>query len=628
MGFLEDLRYFGPGLPPVRALELGGRKLLKAARKRRLKARLAVESAASVPARLGLPAGAPERVAALRERWAPLAGHPALAIDPRHATPDVLRARADHVRAGYQLLFGRRIEVGWPPRWAWRWQGTPQAETFAADVRSTWELQRLFGLLPLAREAADADRVRAEAAATAYLEAVLGFHRGHREPAGLAWASALEVGLRLVALAQGLPFVVRSEAFARHETALLEMLDRHGRWLAVDLSLDKVVRGNHLLGELAGLVAAGALFAPLPEWARSAREVLQTEILRQIHPDGVSVEQSLTYEKFILEFLVVAGGLSAAAGAPFDAPVRERLRAQIDHLRAVTTPAGGVPHVGDCDSGRGADWGEPDPDRTPDLLRRAQEVFGPVPEPETPPWVRLFPQGGHAVVRPAPGDYAFLRAGPFGWGKRGPASHSHRDRLCPVLWVGGEPLLVDPGVYGYRVGRRDRDADRVARAHSGVDVVDALGPRPDGTFRWRDFGGEARLEPAPGDALGVSASLVWPSRGGALLWHRSLRYNVLDDTWSIADRLSGPWTGPVTWSWVLAPGVRVEPSGEGGRYRLTLPSGRCRVLVVEDPVRGGPEPGWLATAYGERVRTVVLRWQQDTPVDTPPFECSVRILPA
>ena len=91
------------------------------------------------------------------------------------------------------------------------------------------------------------------------------------------------------------------------------------------------------------------------------RELLQSEILEQFHSDGVSVEQSLTYEKFILEFLVVAGEASAIGGEPFSEPVRRRLLDSATHLETVTAPDGLLPQVGDCDSGRGADWGDPDP---------------------------------------------------------------------------------------------------------------------------------------------------------------------------------------------------------------------------------------------------------------------------
>ena len=67
----------------------------------------------------------------------------------------------------------------------------------------------------------------------------------------MAWSSALELGLRLIAVAQALPGLAGTAAFKVHGDTVLTFLDRHCRWLCADLSLDKVVRGNHLLGELA-----------------------------------------------------------------------------------------------------------------------------------------------------------------------------------------------------------------------------------------------------------------------------------------------------------------------------------------------------------------------------------------
>ncbi len=379
MGILADLRYFGPSLGLGRGASLLQAKAKKAVGKSRVhRALRRGESDRALLDRLGLPAEAAARRERLQQLLEPLArlGLPDVPPDPAG-----VEARAEAVLAGRQVLFGREVETGWPPRWSWRWEGTENAALLAADVRSTWEIQRLQGILPLARGARlAADPGCGARYAEAYVLALFDFHRAHPGPDGLAWESALELGLRLVALVQGLALIAPSAAFAASDVALVKLVDRHARALAADLSLDKVVRGNHLLGELAGLLAAGRLFPEAaPAWWGSVpvAEILEAEILRQFHPDGVSVEQSLTYEKFVLEFLAVAGEASELRGAPFSAPVRERLAAATAHLEAVTAPDGALPRVGDCDSGRGADWGAPDPHRPGGLPARLRRVFGP-----------------------------------------------------------------------------------------------------------------------------------------------------------------------------------------------------------------------------------------------------------
>lgn len=637
MGLWDDLLYFGPAIGLRRGCRLLGVKVRKSVRKYRLsRALLAPEPEGPLLARVQLSADPEARLAELRGLWAELPAHPGLAPWPQEDPEPGARA----VLAGRQVLFGQEVTVGWPPRWGWRWDDTPNASLLSGDVRSTWELQRLQGLLPLARAAARGGAApEAETFAAGYLDAVLDFHRVHPGPFGLAWASALEVGLRLVALAQGLPLVAPTEAFGRAHLELLRMLDRHARWLRADLSLDKVVRGNHLLGELAGLTAAGYL---LPDargswWAGlDVPRLLGEETLRQVAADGTGVEQSLTYEKFVAEFLVVAGSLAAARDRPFPEAVRERLAAAAAHLEAVTAPDGTLPRIGDCDSGRGADWGDGDPHRPGPLATRLQAVFGrrgeatelaqarEVPVEAAGVRVVRFPQGGHLVLRHPRGHFLFLRGGPFGWGIPGPASHSHADWLSPVLYLEGEPLWVDPGVFGYGVGADLRDADRDWEAHNALVFEESPGPYPAGTFRWEEIGPPAvvdlREEP---EGVEIQGRVRWGRGAKSLLWHRSIRYNQLDDTWLIRDRTSGDIPGPMTWAFHFAPGVGVEEAEAPGAFRVRMPSGRTRTLRFAPGGTVVLEPGRVAPAYGRRTEAVVLRRR----LDEAPVKSEVRLLP-
>jgi len=621
VGAIDDLIYFGPRLGPLRAARLFAAKTAKRRRLARVDAALvASESAETRARRLGLPEAAPDRLALLRERLAGAAT--VLPLTPGPA--DAARGRA--VTRGRQLLFGAEQEVGWPPNWDWRWDGDPRAETFAADVRSTWEIQRLQGILPLARVAAAAQSsVDRDQAAGNYLDAVRSFHRRHPGPAGTAWESALELGLRLIALAQGSAAVAPTEAFKLHADLVLEILDRHARRLRADLSLDKVVRGNHLLGELAGLVVVGHL---IPE-ARAAwgdgldvQALLEREILAQFHPDGVNVEQSLTYEKFILEFLVVVAVMARLRDRPLADEVLERMDAAADHLRACAGTAGKLPHVGDCDSGRGADLGDTDPDdpgrvllamsglsipasssaSTQDLL----EVEG------TGPRVREFPHGGH-VVAGGKGMFLFLRGGRFGHGIPGPCSHSHADLLAPVIHVRGEAVLVDPGVYGYAIGP-DRDAERRRAAHNAIDLDPPAPPEPAGLFRWRRIPRAATLRVTPEDEGfrldGASALGPGPR---PLLWHRVLRYNQLAESWSIVDSIRGSYRGPVIWAFHFAPGASLEPIE--GAVRVRLGSGTRVLLRLWPAGEVRLETGWVAPAYGRRVEAPVAVRRLEAPFD-------------
>jgi heparinase II/III-like protein len=600
VGFLADIRYFGFAIGPGPGSRLAFLKLQKTLRKRRLARVLAQDEPESQRLRrLGLPENREARVALLRNAWKPLA-------DSTVLRPDAPRETADRVLAGVESLFGQDLAVGWPPRWNWRWDGTENAVLFARDVRSTWELQRLQGILPLAAAAHGSAGEERERYAAAYLEAIDGFQKQHPGPDGIAWASALELGLRLGALTQGLPLVCETAAFLRHEAMLLSLLDRQARWLAADLSLDKVVRGNHLLGELAGLLAVGHLVpsARTTWWGTlPVRSLLETEILRQFHEDGVSVEQSLTYEKFVLEFLTLAGEAARRRDDPFEAEAAARLCAAAAHLEAATAPDGTLPRVGDCDSGRGAFDAE-DPHRPRNAIARARRVFARAPSGSRPPMERAwFETGGHVVLHPVPGNFLFVRGGPFGWGIPGPAAHSHADWFAPVVYLDGEAVLIDPGVFGYDVGAELRDAYRSWEAHCGFVPGPEQGPRPAGLFRWRRWNGRAEIQALP-ESAGAAGWVRW--NDGPLLWHRSISYNQLRRGWTIKDRLEGRRPSSVRWSFHLAPGTEALPSEPFGSFRLTLRSGKVVELRFDPPGENQIQEGWMAPAYGRREPCLVV----------------------
>jgi len=227
--------------------------------------------------------------------------------------------------------------------------------------------------------------------------------------------------------------------------------------------------------------------------------------------------------------------------------------------------------------------------------------------------LRRFPDGGHVVVRD--GDsYLFLRGGPFGHGIPGPASHSHADLLAPVLYLDGEAVLVDPGVYGYAVGPTLRDGLRGWQAHTAVAFEAVAGPIPAGTFRWRRIPSPARLTgEITSEGVLVEGEVRRGPRGNPLLWHRSIHYNQLRRIWLILDRFSQTATGPVNWAFRFAPGVGLEQTDVAGVYRVVLPSGRMWRLTLDPVGEIVVEDGWIAPAYGSMVTAPILRRRLGTP---------------
>ena len=136
---------------------------------------------------------------------------------------------------------------------------------------------------------------------------------------------------------------------------------------------------------------------------------------------------------------------------------------------------------------------------------------------------RSFPDAGMYVIRDAwtPGaDVGFLRCGPFGLGGEGHCAHAHCDLLSIVLWVRGQPVLVDSGTYSYEDPWRDNF--RLTAAHNTVMIDGNDQAIPLRKFNWKqvpeshciDWNGErARGVLACSGQVEISRELAHPRAG-------------------------------------------------------------------------------------------------------------------
>jgi len=198
----------------------------------------------------------------------------------------------------------------------------------------------------------------------------------------------------------------------------------------------------------------------------------------------------------------------------------------------------------------------------------------------------------------------FVRGGPFGWGIPGPAAHSHADWLSPVFYLDGEPVLMDPGVFGYDIGMDLRNAFRTWEAHSTIQPRPENGPLPAGLFRWSHFDARCEIQVLENAAVG---RVIWAG-GEPLLWHRSIGYNQLRRGWRIEDRVESTSPRPVRASLHFAPGTTADKGPRPGEMQVALRSGRVLQLRFEPPADLEVGTGWVAAAYGRRETGLVLTY--------------------
>jgi hypothetical protein len=232
------------------------------------------------------------------------------------------------------------------------------------------------------------------------------------------------------------------------------------------------VLGNHVVRNAKALVLGGVAFADGALRGQGER-LLRRELPEQILPDGGHYERSPLYHALVLRDLLE---VRAAASADWlDEPI-ERMR----RFAAALTRPDGLPF--------------PFND-APLELAPALELPGPQQG------LTVFESTGYAVLRQ--GDVVLaLDCGP-------PSppflpAHAHADALSFQLWVGGEPVVVDPGTRTYEAGP-ERNAFRGTRAHATVALDGGDQFEPWGAFRSGPLPTVRLLGREP-----LRASVEWP----------------------------------------------------------------------------------------------------------------------
>ena len=594
---------------------------------------------------------------------------PAVGVDVGAARSLLLRAK--EIEAGRWQVFGKAADVsGEDPDW-FRDPGTgrqaPAAGSYAFDlpyrdqekvgnVKNLWEVSRLHHLTVLAAAFHETGEARYAERALAHLAS---WCRANPPLQGIHWVSGIELGLRLIAfvwmrrLLAAYPGVTAS---FEHDETFRKQLHAHQAWIAAFYSRGSSAN-NHLIAEMAGLLAAARAFPLFPEsagWAAQAAARLERESKRQTFRDGLNRELASDYHVFVLELLLVAGIEADATSDPSRAPLSDaywrRVRAMADALAATVDAQLGTARQGDGDDGRVLVLDGPEHSPVGILLQTCAHIFGPSPWwPETPspnnkpgsvgaallsalarPRRDLAPlrapsrpsaftDGGIALLRDAePGpDEIWCRVdcGPHGF--LATAAHAHADALSFELRLGGLPILVDAGTYCYHGEGAWRDYFRSTLAHNTLTLAGRDQAVPAGPFLWLTRA-EANLVAAKGLDTGDLAEVEgchdgYRRRLGAI--HR--RRFTLDRrlrTLEIVDWIDSTSGAAAQLAFHLHPQVACQLVGRDAHLSWSAPWGPCKAVLALPPElawathRGETDPirGWYSPGFGCKEPTILL----------------------
>ena len=583
-------------------------------------------------------------------------------------SPDPLIAAADRIVAGRFSFFDLDdAELGNPPQWnrdplTHRVADTRRAATLdyrdervVGNIKYLWEQNRHLHLPVLAQtyvltgDARYADTIRAHV--DSWIEQC---------PVGRGanWASALELGIRLInwSITWQLIGGLRARMFATDDGAAfrerwLRSIYEQSRMVVSNLSLFSSAN-NHLIGEAAGVYVAAStwpMWDDMRTWGERCRKILEAECHRQNAADGGNREQAFAYQTFVLDFLIIAGLAARARGEDFSPTYWRRLEVMIDFLASLTDAAGRLPMVGDADDGyvvklaaesgfsphgslisTGAVLFE-----RPDLAAKSAALDGKTVTLLGVQAVRRLAhlkQRGRAGFRPqlqftesgyyllgagfdTPDEVRMLvDAGPLGY--LSIAAHGHADALSCTLSIGDREILVDPGTYAYHTEPEWRRYFRGTSAHNTVGIDGQDQSLQAGNFMWTDHAQARCIE---FDVGAVRQRFVGEHTGydrlaDPVTHRREIVFDPARQSIEIADMLRCDGEHVARRFWHFAEDCQVERTETG----LKITTGKTQVLMepleeldrVEMHRAGSAEQGgWVSRRFGRKVPSTTVVWQ-------------------
>lgn len=569
---------------------------------------------------------------------------------------------AEQVLGGTFEFFGRRFELGFPPRWnVDPLTGTQAPLTFGktldyrdsrvvGDAKHLWELNRHLETVTLAQAYRLTGNPR-------YLDGLRVLITSWIEQCppmkGANWCSSLELGIRLMnwhlayLIIGGRDALTASPEGREFETRWLASIYRHMHFVMHHRSTHASSANNHLIGELVGVHVACCTWPRWPvahRWLEQTERGLEQEIRRQVHPDGVDREQTTWYQQFVASMLMLSALAAARAGRPMSTEYHRRLRRMLAFLAALTDAGGRIPMIGDADDGI-AFMLEPRPGLEPfkALLGLGATVFGVsawrelatgaedtakwlgeavrLPAPDEPPMRRgasavRFGDGGYTLFGRALGGRGEIRilfdSGPLGFPSI--AGHGHADALSLLLTVHGREQLIDPGTYAYHSERRWRDYFRGTAAHNTVRVDGEDQSRIGGPFLWLRHAQTTldTFERVPGGMRVVGSHDGYMRLPDPVKHVREVRYLDNETTLEITDRLICRGEHRIERFWHFGEQCAVRLTGRAAESA----DGdiRVRVEVEEEDSKlyllvGSSEPigGWVSRGFGVKTPAPTLR---------------------
>lgn len=473
---------------------------------------------------------------------------------------------------------------------------------------------------------------------------------------GVNWACSMDVAIRAVNWLWGYAFFKDSQALDdAFRLSFFKCLLSHGRHIRANLENSGAFTGNHYLADIVGLVYLGILlpeYQEAREWQEFGLKELETEMFKQVYPDGGNFEASTSYHRLVTEMFLSATLLAKLNGHPFTVSYMQRLEKMLDFICRITKPDGTAPLIGDQDNGRLQRlkaWDEPEREWSDFrvllavgavLFERANLARAAGEQWEEALWLygtdvlpfytntrsagstgndkssAGFPDMGLYISHK---DDLYLIADLGTNGQNGKGGHAHNDTLSFEFFASGQAWIQDPGTYTYTFDYQARNLFRSTAYHNTVRLPDyeQNSFHSQQLFEMENESRPRLLSWQMQDDYDYLAGEISRGKPPALTTHkRSFFIDRKEDVVMIRDQVITAKT-PAQLYLHFAPGLAVElidspylglklSNATGDVLRIFSLAPEKAILRIQT--------GWISTSYGRRetAAIAVLEWPTDS----------------
>lgn len=525
-----------------------------------------------------------------------------------------------------------------------------------SDIKVPWELSR-FQHLPTLGKAywLTGD----EKYAREFVDEIGDWIESNPPQYGVNWTCSMEVAIRAINWLWGFYFFKDSpEISDEFLVKFLRSLLIHGKHIRANLERGwRGVNSNHYLSNIVGLVYLGILFPEFKEakeWRDFGVKELVKEMGKEVYPDGVDYEGSISYHRLVTELFLSATLLCLRNGITFPEWYMQRLEKMIEFVMYYTKPDGTAPQIGDNDDGRlhiltsYGNWNRLDHRyllsigaalfNRPDFKQAAGEFhqdtfwlleeegvrkFNQLPNQKAALSSKVASNGGFYIMRK---DNLYLMTDCVPAAPKTPSGHKHNSRLSFELFAYDKSFIIDPGAYIYTANKEMRNLFRSTKYHNTVvidgeeqnrfDEDELFRMECDALVRVNKWETTEKYDFLDAEHTG------YERLKNPVTHRRQICFDKTEGYWIVKDVLVGRGEHQFDLYFHFAP-LEIEFDQEFPLVVRTKTKGANLVIIPleTEGVRVEIEEGWVSYQYGVKVKAPIVKYSRKS--YTPTSFCNI-----